>query len=182
MTYITIPYPDQPPEPPITNVRNETKLSIDLFGGKEASGQFRYLVRHYQGSTSRSRIMTSQIDKLIIKGQQMRAETDHYKYFLLLQVVEGQNGKYVVVIIISINRPSVRLTSATNSTPSLLRRQDRKKNKTSISISQSCSRNMTLTRPMKSQSTYPWHSLDHNWLSRLWPCSWRHASPGPQLG
>jgi len=96
-SYERIPHRGERREPPITDPRRRVKQSIDLFGGKEASGQFRYLIRHHKKMTDRSRIMTSQIDNLAISGQQAQAETEHYKYYLLLQVVEGQNGKYVML-------------------------------------------------------------------------------------
>ncbi|KIW15854.1 hypothetical protein PV08_05904 [Exophiala spinifera] len=91
--YERIPYPGERQEPPITDLRRRVKRSIDLFGGKEASGQFRYLIRHYKTMTDSSRIITSQIDRLAISGQQDHAESAHYKYYLLLEVVEGQNGQ-----------------------------------------------------------------------------------------
>ncbi|KIW26094.1 uncharacterized protein PV07_09221 [Cladophialophora immunda] len=91
--YERTPYPGQREQPPITDLRRQVKRSIDLFGGKEASGQFRYLIRHYKRRTDNSRIITSQIDRLTIWAQQAHAETEHYKYYLLLQVVEGQNGQ-----------------------------------------------------------------------------------------
>ncbi|OAL31748.1 hypothetical protein AYO22_00618 [Fonsecaea multimorphosa] len=93
VSYQRIPYPDERPEPPITDLRRRVKRSIDLFGGKEASGQFRYLIRHYKTMTDSSRIITSQIDRLAISGQQDHAESAHYTYYLLLEVVEGQNGQ-----------------------------------------------------------------------------------------
>ncbi|OQV08337.1 hypothetical protein CLAIMM_12631 [Cladophialophora immunda] len=91
--YEITPYPGQTVQHPITDLRRQVKRSIDLFGGKEASGQFRYLIRHYKRMTDNSRIITSQIDRLAIWAQQAHAETEHYKYYLLLQVVEGQNGQ-----------------------------------------------------------------------------------------
>jgi hypothetical protein len=111
--------------------------------------------------------MTSQIDTLAMSGR--AARTEDYKYFLLLQVVEGQNGKYVRLLLfpfpVGLNRPSVQSEHPLKNEKHNIYRTYQPQ-----------------TYPTPKQSIRPRPPPNNDMLPRLRPRPRRNASIEPQLG